>query len=115
MAYWLEDHESGEEVEDGVEPGSHNSGNLVVGGEGDGHHTVVCEVEEGEEHDVGVPEELQNSPFVVYHGEGDHGVEHCLNEAVGDLDQHLQHGDCKNKLARIVQLETFDNGAHGTV
>lgn len=45
VTYRLEDDESGEEIEDGVEPRRHNGGDLMVGGERHGHHTVIREVE----------------------------------------------------------------------
>lgn len=43
------DDKTREEVEKSIESSSQNSCNLLVRGDGNCHHPVVCEVEEGEE------------------------------------------------------------------
>lgn len=39
----------------------------MVGCEGDGHHAIVCEVEEGEKADKEEPEELLDCPLEAHH------------------------------------------------
>jgi hypothetical protein len=92
-AYRFEDHETGEEVEDGVKPRGDNGSHLVVGCEGHRHHAVVCEVEQGEVHDEGVVEEFLGGPHEAHHGIREQGEQETLDQAVRDLNQHLHRAE----------------------
>ncbi len=88
--YRLEDEKAGEEIEDRVESGGKNCGNLMVRGKCDCHHPIICEVEEREEHDEYVPKELGHTPLQIDHGKCDQWIHYGLNQTVRYLNQNLQ-------------------------
>lgn len=68
MTYSSGDEETGEEIEERVEGGGQNGGDLMVRCDGDGHHSVVRPVKKRREGDVKEPEEFAGCPFEPQHG-----------------------------------------------
>lgn len=67
-----------------VESSCENSSDLLIRGDGDSHHPVVCEVEEGEEWDEEEPKELHHGPFETHHCV-------CNQRIISSLDQHKRY------------------------
>ena len=97
------DEETGEEVEESVGSDCQNGCYLVVWRDGDGHHSIVCEVEEGDIGDGEEPKEFLGCPFEPHHRVHYEAKIRGLNEHVwyfGDYLHFKNNNSFTNKIER---------------
>lgn len=100
-AYRSWDKETREQVEDTIEGWCKDSCYLMVWCDWNGHHSIVCEVQEWEEWDEEEPEEFCSCPLKAHHGIHYQCVINCLNEHVRYFNYYLHDHMIKPSQSRF--------------